>query len=141
MLTPERDESSAPRIGRRAWICYASTFSSPLDRNREVDGDPSNRGKIGAMTPDTNEVTVNGISRENINTTIDLMRQVGWRWAPMKQVYIPKRDGKRCPLGLPSWSSKVMQKVARRLLDASLEPPFSDHSHDWRERYVGVIQP
>jgi len=82
----------------------------------------------GAMTPDTTGETVDGMSREKIKTMIDLIRQERWRWTPVKRVYIPKRNGKRRPLGLPSWSSKVMQEVVRQLLDAYYEPIFSDHS-------------
>src|SRR6266566_8002243 len=40
--------------------------------------------------------------------------------------------GKLRPLGLPSWSSKVIQEVVRQLLDAYFEPTFSDHSHGFR---------
>jgi group II intron reverse transcriptase/maturase len=86
----------------------------------------------GAMTPDTTGETVDGMSREKINTMIDLIRQERWRWTPVKRVYIPKRSGKLRPLGLPSWSSKVMQEVVRQLLSAYFEPRFSDHSHGFR---------
>lgn len=86
----------------------------------------------GAMTPDTTGETVDGMSREKIKTMIDLIRQERWRWTPVKRVYIPKRNGKLRPLGLPSWSSKVMQEVVRQILDAYYEPTFSDHSHGFR---------
>jgi len=86
----------------------------------------------GAMTPDTTGETVDGMSREKINTMIDLIRQERWRWTPVKRVYIPKRNGKMRPLGLPSWSSKVLQEVVRQLLNAYFEPRFSDHSHGFR---------
>jgi len=86
----------------------------------------------GAMTPDTTGETVDGMSREKIKTMIDLIRQERWRWTPVKRVYIPKRSGKLRPLGLPSWSSKVMQEVVRELLNAYFEPRFSDHSHGFR---------
>ncbi len=86
----------------------------------------------GAMTPDTTGETVDGMSREKINTMIDLIRRERWRWAPVKRVYIPKKSGKLRPLGLPSWSSKVMQEVVRQLLDAYFEPTFSDRSHGFR---------
>ncbi len=84
------------------------------------------------MTPDTTGETVDGISREKIKTMIDLIRQERWRWTPVKRVYIPKKSGKLRPLGLPSWSSKVMQEVVRQLLDAYFEPTFSDRSHGFR---------
>jgi group II intron reverse transcriptase/maturase len=86
----------------------------------------------GAMTPDATGETVDGMSREKIKTMIDLIRQERWRWTPVKRVYIPKKSGKLRPLGLPSWSSKVMQEVVRQLLDAYFEPTFSDRSHGFR---------
>src|SRR5438270_8760086 len=86
----------------------------------------------GAMTPDTTGETVDGMSREKIHTMIGLIRQERWRWTPVKRVYIPKKSGKLRPLGLPSWSSKVMQEVVRQLLDAYFEPTFSDSSHGFR---------
>src|SRR5260370_27195979 len=55
----------------------------------------------GAMRPDTTGVTVDGLSREKINTMIGLIRQERWLWAPVKRVYIPKRNAKVRPLGLP----------------------------------------
>jgi retron-type reverse transcriptase len=67
-----------------------------------------------AMTPDTTGETVDGMSREKIKTMIDLIRQERWRWTPVKRVDIPKKSGKLRPLGLPSWSSKVMQEVVRQ---------------------------
>jgi group II intron reverse transcriptase/maturase len=86
----------------------------------------------GAMTPDTTGETVDGMSREKIGTMIGLIRQERWRWTPVKRISIPKRNGKLRPLGLPSWSSKVMQEVVRQLLDAYFEPRFSEHSHGFR---------
>jgi len=86
----------------------------------------------GAMTPDTTGETVDGMSKEKIKTMIDLIRQERWRWTPVKRVYIPKRSGRLRPLGLPSWSSKVMQEVVRQLLNAYFEPRFSGHSHGFR---------
>jgi group II intron reverse transcriptase/maturase len=86
----------------------------------------------GALTPDTTGETVDGMSREKIDTMIDCIRRERWRWTPVKRVYIPKRNGKLRPLGLPSWSSKVMQEVVRQLLDAYFEPRFSAQSHGFR---------
>ena len=86
----------------------------------------------GAMTPDTTGETVDGMSRRKIDTMIDLIRRERWRWTPVKRVYIPKHTGKLRPLGLPSWSSKVMQEVVRQLLSAYYEPRFSEHAHGFR---------
>jgi retron-type reverse transcriptase len=37
------------------------------------------------------------------------------------------------PLGLPSWSDKLVGEVVRLLLEAYYEPQFSDHSHGFRK--------
>ncbi len=86
----------------------------------------------GAMTPDTTGETVDGMSKEKISAMIDRIRHERWRWTPVKRVYIPKRSGKLRPLGLPSWSSKVLQEVVRQILDTYFEPRFSNHSHGFR---------
>ena len=43
-----------------------------------------------------------------------------------------KRTGKKRPLGLPSWTDKLVGEVVRLLLEAYYEPKFSDRSHGFR---------
>jgi len=52
-------------------------------------------------------------------------------WRRMEQS-IRRPCGKLRPLGLPSWSSKILQEVIRQFLEAYYEPRFSDHSHGFR---------
>jgi retron-type reverse transcriptase len=86
----------------------------------------------GAMTPGVDGETADGMSMARIGRIIDALRHERYRFRPVKRVYIPKRNGKRRPLGLPSWSDKLVSEVVRLLLEAYYEPQFSDRSHGFQ---------
>jgi len=87
----------------------------------------------GALTPGITQETVDGMSRTRIAQIMDDLRYERFRWTPVRRTYIPKRDGKsKRPLGIPTWSDKLVQEVIRMLLEAYYEPKFSDNSHGFR---------
>ena len=86
----------------------------------------------GAMTPGVDGETVDGMSQIKIARIIDALRHERYRFTPVKRVYIPKKNGKMRPLGLPSWSDKLVGEVIRLLLEAYYEPQFSGRSHGFR---------
>jgi group II intron reverse transcriptase/maturase len=86
----------------------------------------------GAITPGITEETVDGMSEDKIQAIIECLRHERYVWTPTKRVYIPKKNGKKRPLGLPTWSDKLLQEVLRTILEAYYEPQFSDHSHGFR---------
>ncbi len=90
----------------------------------------------GAMTPGVNGETVDGMSLGKIEHVIDALRHERYRWSPARRVYIPKGRAsmKLRPLGLPSWSDKLVGEVIRLLLEAYYEPTFSNSSHGFRPR-------
>ena len=86
----------------------------------------------GAMTPGATPETADGMSMEKINTIIEALRTERYQWTPVRRVFIKKANGKLRPLGLPTWSDKLLQEVIRSLLEAYYEPQFSRHSHGFR---------
>ncbi len=86
----------------------------------------------GAMTPGTTPETVDAMALTKIKKIIEVLREERYRWTPVKRVYIAKKNGKLRPLGLPSWSDKLLQEVLRQILEAYYEPQFSVHSHGFR---------
>jgi group II intron reverse transcriptase/maturase len=86
----------------------------------------------GAMTPGVTQETVDGMSLGKIGRIIDAIRHERYRFSPARRVYIPKKNGKRRPLGMPTWSDKLVGEVVRLLLEAYYEPIFSDRSHGFR---------
>jgi group II intron reverse transcriptase/maturase len=93
-------------------------------------------GKIqrnqGAMTPGVTPETVDGMSLERIQAIIDDVRHERYRWTPVRRVYIPKANGKQRPLGIPTWSDKLLQEVIRQILEAYYDPQMSPRSHGFR---------
>lgn len=88
----------------------------------------------GAMTPGADGETADGMTLAKIGSIIDMLRHERYRFTPVKRVYIPKKNGKMRPLGLPSWSDKLVGEVVRLLLEAYYEPQFSDASNGFRPR-------
>jgi group II intron reverse transcriptase/maturase len=86
----------------------------------------------GAMTPGPDAETADGMTLGKIDRIIDALRRERYRFKPVRRHYIPKKDGKQRPLGLPSWSDKLLGEAIRLLLEAYYEPQFSDHSHGYR---------
>lgn len=86
----------------------------------------------GAMTRGISEETVDGMSLEKIETIIETLRHERYRWKPARRVWIPKKNGKQRPLGVTTWSDKLVAEVVRLILNAYFDVQFSDHSHGFR---------
>ncbi len=81
-------------------------------------------GKIyrnkGAMTPGSTSETADAMSLAKIDAIIEALRYERYRWQPVRRIYIEKKNSnskKKRPLGLPSWSDKLLQEVIRLLLE------------------------
>ncbi|BCL78873.1 group II intron reverse transcriptase domain-containing protein [Ktedonobacteria bacterium brp13] len=87
----------------------------------------------GALTPGVTDETADGTSLETFDTIITALRQEQYQWQPARRTYILKKNGKKRPLGLPTWSDKLLAEVMRMILNAYFDETFSDHSHGFRE--------
>ncbi|HEN7064645.1 TPA: reverse transcriptase [Streptococcus agalactiae] len=88
----------------------------------------------GAMTKGVTEETIDGMSIQKIDSIIEQLRRETYYWRPARREYIPKKNGKHRPLGIPVWSDKLLQEVIRMILEAYYEPQFSEHSHGFRPK-------
>src|SRR6266849_4485452 len=93
-------------------------------------------GKIyrnaGAMTHGVTDETPDSMSLAKIEAIIEALRSERYQWLPARRTSIPKKNGKKRPLGIPIWSDKLVQEVIRMILNAYYDPQFSDHSHGFR---------
>lgn len=87
----------------------------------------------GAMTPGVTGETVDGMSLAKIDAIIRALRSESYRWKPARRVYIEKKGTtKKRPLGMPTWSDKIVAEVVRLILEAYYDVRFSDRSHGFR---------
>lgn len=91
-------------------------------------------GNHGSMTPGIDGATMDGMGMERIEAIIAKMRDHSYQPIPVKRQYIPKKNGKMRPLGIPSTDDKLVQEVVRMILESIYEPTFSNQSHGFRPK-------
>jgi group II intron reverse transcriptase/maturase len=89
--------------------------------------------KEGNMTPGTDGKTIDGFCFQLIEELIEKIRTENYYPNPVRRTYIPKKNGKLRPLGIPSFEDKLVQEVVKELLEAIYEPLFKETSHGYRE--------
>ncbi len=86
----------------------------------------------GATTNGIDNDTADGFSEEYVKQLIDELRNGTYDTKPVRREYIPKKNGKTRPLGIPSFRDKLLQEVIRMILEAIYEPVFNKNSHGFR---------
>jgi retron-type reverse transcriptase len=82
----------------------------------------------GNMTPGTDGKTIDGFSMRMIQNIIQEMRTEQFQFKPVRTVYLPKPNGKKRRLGIPSTRDKIVQEVIRIILECMLAVNnFSTH--------------
>ncbi len=84
----------------------------------------------GKRTPGVDGVTWN--TPEQKGQAIQALRQRGYRPRPLRRVYIPKRNGKQRPLGIPTMLDRAMQALYLLALDPVAEATGDHHSYGFR---------
>lgn len=86
----------------------------------------------GASTKGIDNDTADGFSEMYVNVLIEELREGRYRAKPVRREYIPKKNGKLRPLGIPSFRDKLLQEAVRMILEAIYEPIFDENSYGFR---------
>jgi retron-type reverse transcriptase len=87
----------------------------------------------GATTPGIDpQNTLDGFSLERMEGIIARVMDGSYRFSPARRQYIPKPNGKKRPLGIPTADDKLVQAAIKILLEHIYEPIFANQSHGFR---------
>ena len=90
----------------------------------------------GAATKGVNEDTADGFSEAKIDSIIKALADETYQPMPVRRTYIQKKNNRKKlrPLGIPTFTDKLVQEVLRMILEAVYEPIFLDVSHGFRPK-------
>lgn len=89
----------------------------------------------GNMTKGTDGKTIDAMSLNRIDRIIASLKSESYQPQPSRRTYIPKKNGKMRPLGIPSFDDKLVQECVRLLLEAVYDTGFAKSSHGFRPNH------
>lgn len=78
----------------------------------------------GAATKGSNDDTIDGFNEKKIAKIIKMLRDGTFQPTPVRRTYIVKKNNprKKRPLGIPTFTDKLVQEVLRMILESVYEP-------------------
>ncbi len=89
-------------------------------------------GNQGAQTPGVDGQTLADMTNDKVLRLCAELKAGTYRPQPVRRVYIPKKNGKLRPLGIPASRDKIVQAGVALILEALYEPIFRKCSHGFR---------
>lgn len=80
----------------------------------------------GNCTKGADGQSIDGMSVKRIHGLIGRLKDESYKPCPAKRVYIPKKNGKMRPIGIPAFDDKLVQEVLKMILESIYEGHFEN---------------
>ena len=132
MRDPENVLNSLQEHSAQSGYVYDRLYRNLFNREFFLRAYQNIYASQGNMTAGTDGKTIDAMSLERIDRLIATLKDESYQPKPSRRTYIPKKNGKLRPLGIPSIDDKLVQEVVRMLLESIYENSFEDASHGFR---------
>ena len=90
----------------------------------------------GAATKGVNSDTADGFSEAKVARITKMLTEETYQPSPVRRTHIEKKSDrkKKRPLGIPTFTDKLVQEVLRMVLEVVYEPVFLNVSHGFRPK-------
>ena len=124
MRNPENVLNSLREHSAQTGYAYDRLYRNLFNRELFLQAYQNIYANQGNMTAGTDGKTIDAMSLERIDRLIETLKTETYQPKPSRRTYIPKKNGKLRPLGIPSIDDKLVQEIVRMLLEAIYEGSF-----------------
>lgn len=132
LRNPENVLNSLQNHSAQSGYAYDRLYRNLFNREFFLQAYQNIYASQGNMTAGTDGKAIDAMSLERIDRLVETLKDESYQPKPSRRTYIPKKNGKLRPLGIPSIDDKLVQEVVRMLLESIFEGSFEDTSHGFR---------
>lgn len=132
MRNPEKMLSSLTKHSVQEEYKYERLYRLLYNQEMYLKAYQKIYAKPGNLTKGVDDSTIDGMSMKRIGAIIERLKDESYQPKPSRRAYIPKKNGKKRPLGIPSFDDKLLQEAIRMILEAIYEGSFEPSSHGFR---------
>jgi group II intron reverse transcriptase/maturase len=128
------------KLYRTAKLCRERRFHALFDRIYRPDVllRAWEEVRTNGGAPGIDNVSIEDIESSDVKAYLEelatVLRENRYHPQPVKRVYIPKPDGRKRPLGIPTVRDRIIQQACRIVIEPIFEATFEDCSYGFRPK-------